>query len=143
MGLSVSYTIAYFPYVSRGLRHRFSTGEPVDTAAVPFAPEEADLIPHDAEIRGLEFLGEEQMYETEGVELRHETTTSINSDRYVSYVYPRHDTARVYYREHEEGKMACAVKKAYLSLKSIHVSNALRSQFSVSLNKYSKEADTD
>ena len=106
-------------------------------APVPFLSEEADPIPHEAEIRGLEFLANQEQRETEATEIPPEATFLINFNRYYTCVYPRYATARVYYRDHEEGKMARGVKKAYLSLKTLHGAKALRSQFSVSLNKYS------
>ena len=81
----------------------FLKGEAVDMAPEPFLSEEAGHIPYDTEIRGLQFLANQAQRETEATELHHETTMLINVDRYYARVYPQHATARLYYRELEEG----------------------------------------
>ena len=57
---------------------------------------------------------------TEAAGLGREMIHLVNFDRHFPCVYPKFATARVYYRNYEDGRMACDVENAYLSLTKIH-----------------------
>ena len=88
-------------------------------APVPFLSGEEGDIPRGDAIRGLELIDNQEQLETEATDLHHDATLVINFNMYYRCIYHRYATSRVYYRGHDEGKMGCAVKKAYLSPKTI------------------------
>ena len=117
----------------------FLAHETLQDGPTPFIPEESEIIPFGRENPAIRTAMEEDDLAVVSVNLEHDLLQKINIDRYYICLYTTHATARVYFRDSEEGRMACEVKKAYLTLKKIHGSKALKSGFSASLNTYNKD----
>ena len=96
---------------------------------IPFIYDESDVIPYGRENPSTRSVMEENVRVID-VELEHELIQKINIARYYVCPYTNHSTARVYFVDSEEGRMACEVKREYLKLKTFRGPKALKSGFS-------------
>ena len=114
----------------------FLEGEPLALREYQLLVEDSDDIPVDRNAQGLGRIIEDSIGDEECVEIEAQVLQGVNITRYSAFVYRQHSVAIVLFRDSEEGMVAAKVKESYLLLKAIPGAKALRSRFTVSLNRY-------
>ena len=105
----------------------FLSEEPLGVSGFLNYAEETRIVPHD-DIRAatLDVIEADQRADVRA-EIEAIALQCINLRRYCCYVRPHFATSRVISSDHEHGRVAAHVKKAYLELKNIRGSKELKS----------------